>query len=154
MRAACGPGISDMRGKYRLEHPMDRLKRVCDFVRFRENVLGWERWTYPLVLVDGFEYSTYKNGRFTFVENPSTKLRECVVCKTVASPKKFTTLYGHYKIKNFEELGILTGTCCWSCRNKVQPIIDRLVEAELFLTQIRSIQRKLNESTKNSARTA
>jgi len=140
-----------MRKKYHLEHPMDRLKRVCDFVRFRENVCGYERWTYPLELVDGFEYSTYKNGRFTFVKNPTTKLKECVICRTVASPKKFTTLYGDYRIKNFEELGISTGTCCWSCRNKAQPIIQRLVEVELLLTHIRSTKRKINESTKNNA---
>lgn len=143
-----------MREKFRHEHPMDRLKRVCAFVKFRENVRGYERWTYPLELVDGFEYSTYKTGRFTFVKNPSTSLKECVICKTVASPKKFTTLYGDYRIKNFAELGIAEGTCCWSCRNKAQPIIKRLVEAELLLTQIRSTKRKINESTKNNARVA
>lgn len=130
---------------------MDRLKRVCDFVKFRENVRGCERWKYPVEIVDGFEYSTYKNGRFTFVKNPSTSLKECCICKTVASPKKFTRLYGDYRVKNFNELGIKTGICCWSCRNKIQPIISRLVDAEQLLTKIRSTQRKLNESTKNNA---
>jgi len=143
-----------MRDKFKLEHPMDRLKRLCEFIRFRENVYGYERWKYPSRLADGFEYSTSKNGRFTFVENPSTSLKQCVICKTFASPKKFTYLYGDYRIKNFDELGISTGTCCWSCRNKVQPIINRLVETELLLTQIRSTKRKINESTKNNARTA
>jgi hypothetical protein len=139
--------------KFNLEHPMDRLKRLCNFVKFRENVRGCERWplSAPIKLVDGFEYSTFKNGRFTFMANPLTSLKECVICKTVASPKKFTHLYGDYRIKNFEELGISTGICCWSCRNKVQPIINRLVETELLLTQIRIAKRKINESTKNNA---
>lgn len=143
-----------MRKKRTPEHPMDRLERVCDFVEFRFNVRGAAWWDSSIGLHDGFEYSTRKNGRFNFVPNPKTDLLECVNCKIVASPKKFTRLYNDYRIKNFEELGIKTGVCCWACRNKLQPILDRLSQTELLLTQIRSAKRKLNESTKNNARTA